>query len=484
MAEAIPSEETGRNNVEHQQSNSPVAANIGRAAAVGRESFIDTQTNRAYDIGANTPLSDYNGTLHRAVKTTRQQTYANFTYSDVGGRYAESGQTVLYNSETVRGVRAEAAHYDGMADQTMVRSDFNGTVVDVVGSNQITAGALSEPYGGRDPDTNIAGRDRTLASRILGEDPYTHPRSFANGARSQGAEAIRVPANNGSVNINLLPENTRSMAGQYNYVDHTLYNASGNATRTVFSPTVELPPAGSTPGYNLSDPAEFPTTVSADAANHNRAGGARYGAAGAGLYSTVNALSDGNITLQETGYIARDTALGTATAVGSDAFGNRIGMVRGGAVVDGVVAVGASVLANADAVENGNMSAGDATADVVVDTGVAVTAGLTGMAAGAAVGSVIPIAGTAVGAGVGFVVGVGGAWLATKTIEDFTGLGDRAREGLGNVLENHLEAPLSAAWDGVADAKDATGEFFSGVGNKMSDAGGAVKGFVGGLFRR
>lgn len=483
MADTIAPEETEENHFAHQRPDSAVAANIGRAAAAGRESLIITQANRAYDIGANTPLTDYSDTVYRAVGT-RQQTYANFTYSDAGGRYAEPGQTVLYNSETVGGVRAEAAHYDGMANQSVVRSDFAGSIVDVVGSNQITAGALSEPYGGRDPVTDIAGRDRTLASRITGEDPYTHPRAFANGARSQGAEAIRVPANDGSVNVNLLPENVRSMAGQYNYVDHTLYNASGNAARTVFSPSVELPPAGSTPGHNLSNSATFPNTVSADASKHSRAGGARYGAAGAGVYSTINALSDGNITLQETGDIARDTTLGTVTAVGSDVLGDRIGMVRGGAVVDGVVAVGTSLWSNADAVENGEMSAGDATADVVVDTGVAVTAGLTGMAVGAAVGSVIPIAGTAVGAGVGFIVGAGGAWLATKTLEDFTGVGDWAREGLGNELENRLEAPLNTVWDSVADAKDATGEFFSGVGDTLSDAGGAVKGFVGGLFGR
>jgi len=55
------------------------------------------------------------------------------------------------------GIRAEAAHYSGvdnptgMSNQTVFRSDFNGSIVDVVGSKQITAGALSEPYGGEDP---------------------------------------------------------------------------------------------------------------------------------------------------------------------------------------------------------------------------------------------------------------------------------------------------------------------------------------------
>lgn len=88
-------------------------------------------------------------------------------------------------------------------------------------------------------------------------------------------------------------------------------------------------------------------------------------------------------------------------------------------------------------------------------------AGLTGMAAGAAAGSVVPVVGTAVGAGVGFVAGAGGAWVATKTLEDFTDIGDNLREGLGDFLEDNFEEPLDAAWENVADAQDAAVEFAS-----------------------
>ena len=140
---------------------------------------------------------------------------------------------------------------------------------------------------------------------------------------------------------------------------------------------------------------------------------------------------------------------------------NADGSPQDNPVVDGAIAVGTSIWNNADAVESGEMFAGDATADVVVDTGVAVTAGLTGMAAGAAAGSVVPVVGTAVGAGVGFVAGAGGAWVATKTLEDFTDIGDNLREGLGDFLEDNFEEPLDAAWENVADAQDAAVEFAS-----------------------
>lgn len=438
------------------------AAAVGRGAAAGRESFFNTQNGRAYDIGRDTPLTDYDGEVRRAAGQNHA-TYADFTYSDVGGRFARPGQTISYNSETEMGTRAELAHYPGennptgMSNQTVVRSNYSGRIVDVVDSPQITAGALSEPFGSN-------GRDRTLGSIITGEDPYAHTRQFSDGARAQGAEAMRVPANDGHVNLNLIPESHTaegSLQRQFEYLDQTHYDANGVATHSEVSQNVQTPPDGNVPGRNISNTSEFPGVQSRDAEMHSRAGGARYGAAGAATFSTINALSDGDLTLQETGDIAVDTAVGTGAALASDAAGSRLGMVKGGAVVDGAIAVGTSIWNNADAVESGEMSAGDATADVVVDTGVAVTAGLTGMAAGAAAGSVVPVVGTAVGAGVGFVAGAGGAWVATKTLEDFTDIGDNLREGLGDFLEDNFEEPLDAAWENVADAQDAAVEFAS-----------------------
>ena len=288
-----------------------------------------------------------------------------------------------------------------------------------------------------------------------------------------------MPANDSHVHVNLFPQNNASMPGQYNYVEHTRFDSAGNAGSTVFGPSVSLPPDGSTAGRNISNAADFPATLAADANSHSRAGGARYGAAGAGAFTAVNSFAnDGQLTLNEAGEIVTASAVGGTAAAASDVLGNRIGAVRGGAVVDGAIAVGTSVWHNADAVEAGTMSAGDATADVIVDTGVAVSAGLTGMAAGAAVGSVVPIAGTAVGAGVGFVVGAGGAWVASKTLEDVTGAADWARDELGDFLEDNFEEPLDAAWNAVDDARDyaveAVSETVDDIGETLSDFGNDI----------
>jgi len=465
---------------DHSENNVPNAV-LGRAGATGRDAFVSRQSDRAYDIGRNSPTVPYSDAVFRAVPdiTRRTQGYADFTYSDSGGRYGRAGETVIYNSETQAGVKAEAANYDGLANQAVFKSDYSGNIVDVVGAKQISEGALSEPYGDE-------GRHRGIFSKFTGEDPYTHARALSDGARAQGAEALRVPANNGHVNVNILPENNTALPSQYTYVEHTRFNDSGEPTKTVFDPATKLTPEGNSPGVSVSDPDNFRAGVSADAAAHSRASGARYGAAGATVFSTINAVSDGEVTLQEGGKVVFDGALGGGAALAADSLENtRLGAVKGGAVVDGVIAIGTSVWDNSDAVENGDMSAGDATADVVVDTGVAVTAGLTGMAAGAAVGSVIPIAGTATGAAIGFVVGAGGAWIASKTLEG-SGVGEWVREELGDVLENNFEKPLKKAWTAVDEIKDntlaAASETISSARDKISNAGKAVTGFIGGLF--
>ena len=45
----------------------------------------------------------------------------------------------------------------------------------------------------------------------------------------------------------------------------------------------------------------------------------------------------------------------------------------------------------------------------------------------------------------GFVVGAGGAYFATKTLEDFTDIADTGREKLGDFLEEYFEVPLDEA---------------------------------------
>ena len=106
---------------------------------------------------------------------------------------------------------------------------------------------------------------------------------------------------------------------------------------------------------------------------------------------------------------------------------------------------------DADLVKTGRMTAGQATADVAVQTGVGLAAGASGAAAGAAVGSVVPVVGTAAGAVVGFGVGVGASYVAQHSAALH-----RAEHAAGDYLTAHFEKPLQQAWHPVTEAVDAT----------------------------
>lgn len=450
-------------------SGAPTAVIAGRSGAAGRDAFVATQTNRAFQLGRTTPTVPYNQSVLRLAGQSWYPSYNDHTRSSPG-RYNSPGQSTLYNSESFRGVEVEARNYAGLNGRTVVRSDFTGNVVDAANIPGLRPSALTEPFGNQ-------GAMRTPLTRITGEDPYTIPRALSDGVRAQGADGIRVPAHGGVTHLNIFPENTRNFSGAYNYVDHQNISSTGTVSGRLFNPNVQLPPAGSIPNGNLGNPG----VLAADNAAHSRAGGARYGAAGSFGVSTIQALSDGNLSGQDVANIAGSTALGTGSAVASDLLTPRLGGglpggFRAGAVVDAAVTAPLSAWQNAGEFQAGRMTSGQATADVVVDTGVAVSAGLTGMAAGAAIGSVVPIAGTAVGAVVGFGVGVAASW-ATSTALEGSGLANWAREGLGRVLDNNFQQPLNSAWNNISSATDA-------IGSTASSAWNSASNFVGGLFGR
>ncbi|MFN7959835.1 MAG: RES family NAD+ phosphorylase [Thermoanaerobaculia bacterium] len=447
----------------------------GRSGAAGRNLFVETQTQRAYQMGLATPPTGYNSDVFRAVPTSRYPTYADFTWSSPG-RYNAPGQSTIYASESYRGVAVEANNYSGLAGQSVVKSQFTGPVVDATRVPGLTAGALTEPYGSK-------GSHETLLTRVTGEDPYALPRAFGNGARDQGAAGVRVPANGGAVtHLNVFPENARNLPSDLMYVGHQNVNTAGNPGGMLYDPRVKLPPDGSTPNRNLGNP----TAAATDAEAHGRAGSVRYGMAGAAGLSIVQSLAnDGRITGDELVSAGVNTTLGGITAHANDVLAPRLGTFRAGALVDGVVSAGTSLWQNGNRFERGEITAGQATADVVVDTGVGISAGLTGMAAGAAVGSVVPVVGTAAGAVIGFTAGVIASSLTASAIEG-SGLGGWAREGLGNFLDNNFSRPLGDAWSTISGAQNhverAASDAWSAVSSTASNVAGNVGGWVRGLF--
>jgi len=446
--------QTSSQNDKKDDDNQANAAVVGRSSARSRDNYVGAQTQQVTDAVKNAPLTPYEGDVHRHVDTKYASTYNDATYSQPG-RYNRPGQSTLYTSENMRSLEIEAQRYtdtpgqSGFEGRTVTRSHFTGQVVDATNLPGITESALTEPYAG--------GRHQTPLSRLTGESPYHHPRALSDAARQRGADAVRVPAGEGAVHVGLLSENVANPNSQLQYRDHYNVDASGAPGPIRSEPgAISSAPPASTPNNFLSpaDGSWEAQKVQNDVTSHNRAGGARYGAAGGLAVSSYQALRDGELTASDAANVAIGTGGGAAAAVVDDALTSRLGGnftagVKAGGIVDGVISAGTSVYSNAQAYEQGQISAADATADVIVDTGVGVASGLAGAAAGAAIGSVIPVAGTAVGAAIGFGVGMIASWGASKAIEG-SGAGDWAREGLGDALEDNKEGMLEKGWSKIS----------------------------------
>jgi hypothetical protein len=478
--------------------NPSSAVSIGAAGAAGREQFVGAQVNQAADAAARQPVTNFDGDLYRAVPTSRYQTYADHTWS-AAGRYNAPAQSALYTAPSLADVQAEAGNYSGLDTNSVVRSRFSGQLLDLRSLPNVAPEALTEPFGSQ-------GSHRTALSRLTGEDPYTITRAVADQARLRGLNGVIAPANQGNTNVALFPDDPNAPAAGggrlqsgLTYLDQQDF--TGRGTPTAYRAAgVAAPPADVTP--NRSSPAvDIPTyadKVTSDAADHSRASGARYGAAGAGIVTLIDDARTGHfdagqlVTNVGGGAVAghADTLLSRAidrvitpptvppnvagsalvdSSVGEASAATRAVSVAAGVssagIVGGVVAGGVSIWTQADAVKNHQIAAGQATANVVVDTGVGVASGVAGAAAGAAVGSIVPVAGTAVGAVVGFAVGMGVGWVAQHS-----GAISAAKQALGRSLTDHFEKPLQKAWNVAAKGVDAVKSAAGSVAHTASSA--------------
>jgi hypothetical protein len=183
--------------------------------------------------------------------------------------------------------------------------------------------------------------------------------------------------------------------------------------------------------------------------------------------------------------IAGETAEQTTESVGKRVLGGlsdsklHMGM-KGGAIVDIVTSGVFSTFENGQAYRDGKVTAGQATANVAVDTGVGVASGLAGMAAGAAIGSIIPGAGTVVGGLIGFGAGMVGSWLTQSALSG-SGATNWAKEGLGGVL-NNFNQPLGEAWDWTSEQtaaiSDGASKAWNATADGVSDVASTVAGGV------
>ena len=470
---------------------------FGRAGGQSRQNFMREQASKAYRAGNTAPQIDFSDTLYRTVPSdpNRVAGALDHRWSDIGGgRYNDPGNRMIYGSPSARESIGEMGAYGSMADQTMVEFDYKanidattgrGGVADVRGnlsSLGVTESALTAHKGGSGPD---------FWHRLAGEDPYLHSRAVGQGAVDAGASGLRVPSATGGNQVNIIPTNTDP--SQVAYRQHTPYDGAGRPTTTIVDPTkVNAMPAGGATAPGPHPVHTDPNFAANSPKATNRAGSARYGALAAGGMSAVrnfDAWMDGEMSGAEAlGRTGVDAGLGGLTGVADDFLTPRLGGgLRGGLKAGGVIDAATSGLFstwdNAGAYERGDVTAGEATANVLVDTGVGVSSGLAGAAAGAAIGSVIPVAGTAIGAGIGFLGGMAGSYLANEVFSNDTlggwlglegedgegiSISDAAKAGLGGVL-NNFDDSLSGAWEGIAGAKDTISDTASGAWGAISD---------------
>lgn len=116
-----------------------------------------------------------------------------------------------------------------------------------------------------------------------------------------------------------------------------------------------------------------------------------------------------------------------------------------------LISGGASIWQNARAVNDGESDGVDATADVLVDTGI----GMAAMAAGTlATTAALPFLAATLGpglalAGAGMALGCGVSIGTSMLLEQFGGEG--AREGIGRWLSPHSDA-IDSGWEGLGEA--------------------------------
>ena len=456
----------------------------GEGGAAGRDGLVNAQVNKIRGAAQDTPATPFKGDVFRSVPTDprRIDGYADHSFSQ-GGRYNKAGQSALYTSPSVDDVRAEAKNYGSPADptgiegNTVVRSSFEGDMLDARSMKGVDPSALKEPWG-------LKGQERTLLSKVTGEDPYTMPRAVSDVAQSRNLQGVLAPANEGNTNIPLFPEKAPA-TGDGALHDNLEYKGQSEVRGGVLqpetvSPTIKPNLPDITP--NRSNPA----AIEADAGLHGRASGARYAALGAAVTTLGQDAIDGHFDTGDAKDLAVNTMEGAVIGKADTMLSEQLAKSLAGAsageaeiagvrtvagaasagLVGAVVGGGMAAWNDADKVKDGSMSAGDATADVAVSAGVGLGAGLAGAAAGAAVGSIIPVAGTAVGAVVGFGVGMV-ASLGATYLAEHSGVADEARKELGEALTENFEQPLQDVWHGASDASAA-------VGGAAKQAAGAV----------
>jgi hypothetical protein len=313
------------------------------------------------------------------------------------------------------------------------------------------------------------------------------PQQAGKGAVDAGASAIRVPSATGGEQVDIIPCNTA--ANQMTPLDRVAYDANGVAGTTESAASARPMP----PDATVAEPG----MLDMPAGKSGRGSSVRFGAVGGGLASLGSDLyrhfgqgqhvSGGELLADTTG----GAALGGGSARAFDALAPRLGggmrgAIKAGGGIGAVLEGGLSAFSNAENYRSGKLSASQATANTLVDTGVGFGAGASGAALGAAIGSIIPGAGTALGAGLGFLGGMAGSYLFHK-LADGSGLTGWAKRRLGNALSG-AEKPLGTVWNGVSSVThpiiEGISNMYHGAVNGLNKVGSVISNGASSLWNK
>lgn len=488
------------------------AAAHGVAGAVGRESAVQSLMHKAYQAGINAPQGSFDGTVYRSVPTRFEPTAIDYTQVKGSvGRYNAASESLIYTSPNRAAAEHEAGAYakagrHPLEGRSLVSMDFHATpdaqgrhgVADLTeGARQVglPVQALTDPKGNKPP---------SLLYQLAGEHPYSLGQQAAKGAADAGASAIRAPSATGEPQIDIIPRNThpsqltpRTIQGFADGQGGPVRNAEGLvkptpdfASSSANDPAVRAgplqKPAGQSTGPDVKNQwPEDPNQSRVQRARqwatnaqegYPRASSVRYGAAGGVVASLAQdawtAARGGPVDgVQAATHAVEAGALGAAAGKATDVLARPLGLRMAGGAVSGALEAATSTARNTDAFRRGDIRAAQATANIAVDTGTAVGAGVAAAAAGtfvgtaasaavagSALGSVVPIAGTAVGAVAGFAVGAV-AYVVVQKSAEISGLMDSAKTHLGN------------AWSG---AEKQLGNALHRIGNGMDAARNAI----------
>ncbi|CBL45579.1 Hypothetical protein HDN1F_19960 [gamma proteobacterium HdN1] len=455
-----------------------LAAATGVAGAVGRDALVHRVMDRAYEAGRNAPQGSFSGEVFRGLPTAHEAGVLNHTFGSPG-RYNDAQSRLLYFSPTEAGSVSESHAYQGMKNRSIVQLDLIVTpdASGLKGISDIREGLRQQGLSERAITLPKGGSAPNMLHILLGEHPYGLSQQVGKGVQDAGASAMKAPAAVGGDQINVVPRNATT--DQLSAVSARSYDKNGNPGIQRQQPAVdpmpvndrlitngrlaklagELASAHESPKVpkSLGEEIKFRLTDADD--GYPRASGMRYGAAGGVAATAIEAgvaYTKGEKTdvSQLAGNMVTNGALGAGAAKATDLLTPKVGTLKAGGIAGGAIESVVSTVQNAEDFSNGKISASTATANVIVDTGVAVASGTAGAAVGAAVGSVVPVAGTAIGAATGFAVGMGTSY-AIQAAGRITGAFDAAKSSLADSLSK-LEQPLAHTWESIASGIDTT----------------------------